>query len=91
MQQDWHETPRQWSNEEIYNLITMDGRNAHPADVTVSVCNPKSKPDLQDCGGEYHESNEEFLERTGHLLPHEPTLVPPPPPPPRGPRHVSPV
>jgi hypothetical protein len=34
----------------------------------MQVENPKTKADLQMSGGLYHESNEEFLERTGHLL-----------------------
>lgn len=68
LQSDWDEPKKQWTNEEIFNLITNNGNNALPSDVVVSVENPKTKADLQQYGGEYHESNEEFLERTGRLL-----------------------
>lgn len=68
MQNIWNEPRKQWSNEDIFNLITDNGNNALPTDVVVAVENPKTKADLQMTGGVYHESNEEFLERTGHLL-----------------------
>lgn len=68
MQNVWDEPKRHWSNEDIFNLIIDNGKNALPTDVVVAVENPKTKADLQMSGGLYHESNEEFLERTGHLL-----------------------
>lgn len=33
------------------------------------------RADLQELGGEYIESTEEFLRRTGHMLEHPPTQV----------------
>ena len=37
LQLPWHEREPDWTNEQIFNLITLDGTAAMPADITVTV------------------------------------------------------
>lgn len=73
LQVPWEEPQRDWTNEEIWNFITLDGVAADPRSITLEVADPMGKADLMDTGGRYTESTEEFLARKGHLLEREPT------------------
>ncbi|KAI3438212.1 hypothetical protein D9Q98_000649 [Chlorella vulgaris] len=62
---------REWTQREIWDLITLNGRNADPRDVALTVENPEAISDWLADGGEYRMSPEEYFESRGQLIQEE--------------------
>lgn len=73
LQMKWDKPEPDWTHEQIFNLITLDGTAAMPADIAVKVQDPLGRADMQELGGKYLESTEEYLRRIGHLMERPPT------------------
>lgn len=60
--------PREWTDEETWQFINMDGHAADPREVVIKVEDPRGRCDILELGGKYIESTEDHLRRTGHWL-----------------------
>lgn len=59
---------REWTHKEIWDLITLSGRNADPRDVSMFVRNPLEIADAPSQGGSYAMDPEEYFESRGQLI-----------------------
>jgi hypothetical protein len=59
---------REWTNKEIWNLITTDGLHADPRDVEFLVRNPAGRADWVEEGVDYIPEIDEYLKNKGLMI-----------------------
>lgn len=61
-------TYREWTHQEIWDLITANGQNADPREVALWVRDPLEVADAPAQGGKYTMDPEEYFESVGALI-----------------------